>query len=70
MFNFREISHTLLNAKAAIEVKNIVELKKSIAFLIAEPRKAVQMGNFAKDAIEQNKGASEKNIEMIRRFLS
>ena len=53
MFNFDEISHLLLKATAAIEVKDISGLKEAIASLINNPQKARNMGDSAKEAIEQ-----------------
>jgi len=69
MFNFKEIAGILLKETAAIEVKDRLGLQAAISLLIKDPKKAKAMGFFAKKAIEINKGASNKNFEVIKSFL-
>jgi 3-deoxy-D-manno-octulosonic-acid transferase len=69
MFNFDQMSQILLKAGAAVQIEDRTQLKNILAELIRQPARRRQMGASAKAATEQNKGASLKNIELIRGFL-
>ena len=69
MFNFKAISEILLKNTAAIEVKDERGLEKAVYLLAGDPKKARAMGFFAKKALEENKGATARNVELVRGFL-
>lgn len=66
MFNFKDIARILLQQGAAAEVKDAAGFKEALAGLIREPKRRYAMGFFAKKAIEENKGASGKNVGIIK----
>ena len=59
----------MLKKNAAIEVKDSIELKKVIALLIKDTKIRYEMGLSAKAAIEENRGATDKNIQYLKSFL-
>jgi 3-deoxy-D-manno-octulosonic-acid transferase len=69
MFNFRDIADLFLSNDAAIMIRNQQELKTSIAYFLNNFTRALEMGERAKQLIEQNQGATGKTIEWVRTLL-
>jgi len=69
MFNFKYISEILLKNTAAMEVKDKNGLEKAVSLLADDPKKSKAMGFFAKKTLEENKGATARNVELIKGFL-
>jgi 3-deoxy-D-manno-octulosonic-acid transferase len=69
MFNFTDISQVLLKKGAAIQVEDAAGLKAAVEDLINNPDKRNEMGMAAKHVIEENKGASARNAQLIRNLL-
>lgn len=70
MFNFSQIARILINGMAAIEIKDKKGLEEAMSLLINDPKRARAMGVFAKKSIEENRGASIKNFELIKNIMS
>ncbi len=69
MSNFSNIVEVFLNKKAAIMVKDIRQLKNTCIRLLNEPVLRKELGNRAKELVQENKGASLKNMELIRGLI-
>lgn len=69
MFNFRDIAKLFLLNKAAISVRNKTELKEGVEFLLLNPKEAAALGNRAKELVFNNRGATERNLEIIKKFV-
>jgi len=68
-FNFKEEAGLLLKNNAAKMVETENELFKAIEFFIKNPDAAKEMGLEAQKIINEKRGATEKNIEIIRKIL-
>ena len=66
MFNFRDIIDLFLIHQAAISVYNIEELKRKIKELLDNPAQAQKLGQRARDLLLSNRGATKRNLELIR----
>lgn len=69
MFNFRYITETLLKRDAAVQVNGPEELAGKIKVLIRDPVRRKSLGDNAKKVIADNRGATKKNLEEIRKIL-
>ena len=65
MFNFREISASLLDSGAAILIKGPKELSGSIKSLLLDPVKRSEMAKRAGSVIADKRGATDRNIKEI-----
>lgn len=70
MYNFTESAKLLLECKGAIQISDEAELAACLLKLILNPEYAEQIGKIAKEAVQKNKGASKRNLEVISRFLN
>jgi 3-deoxy-D-manno-octulosonic-acid transferase len=68
MFNFRDIADLFLSNNAAI-LATEEEIKTKIVNLLNNPLVAVELGKKAKQLIQQNQGATRRNVEFIRKFV-
>jgi 3-deoxy-D-manno-octulosonic-acid transferase len=66
MFNFRDIADLFLANKAAILVHNQKEIEAQVKYLLSDASVASELNQRAKEIIAQNKGATARNIELIR----
>lgn len=69
IFNFKEEADLLLKNDAAKMVETENELFKAIEFFIKNPEAAKEMGLEAQKVVNEKRGATEKNIEIIRKIL-
>lgn len=69
MFNFRHITEVLLKEDAALQITGKEELVKNLKMLINDPVRRSKLGDNARRAIAQNRGATKKNLEKIREIL-
>ncbi len=69
MQNFAEISAILKDCGVGIEVKDGTQLAREAVRLIQEPERVEKLGKVAKDTLVKNRGALERNIELIEKFL-
>ncbi|MFQ5964027.1 MAG: 3-deoxy-D-manno-octulosonic acid transferase [Candidatus Scalinduaceae bacterium] len=69
VFNFKEEVDLLLRNEAAKMVESEDELFKTIEFLIENPERAKEMGIKAQKAVNEKRGATERNMDVIRKIL-
>lgn len=69
VYNFRKIADEFLRNKAAYQVKDEKELIEKSLELISQVELREQLGDNAKRVIEESKGASKKNIDLIKDYL-
>jgi 3-deoxy-D-manno-octulosonic-acid transferase len=69
-FNFRDITELFLRRKAAIMVRNTQELKAALRLLLSDSNRARELADAAGKLILENQGATLKNIERIKDFLT
>jgi 3-deoxy-D-manno-octulosonic-acid transferase len=70
MFNFRDIIRPFLDNNAAFKVKDKEELKQVLRTLLNNPREREEIGIKAKRIVEERRGATERNIRLIREILA
>jgi 3-deoxy-D-manno-octulosonic-acid transferase len=68
-FNFAAINEALQIAGIAIKVLNIQELAQHVIQLLQDPIKRQQMGQQGKTFFADNRGALEKQFELIKPFF-
>lgn len=69
MFNFRDIIEPFLDNNAAFMVEDKEQLKKALQTLLGNPDEREEIGMRAKEIVEKKKGATERNIQLIREIL-
>lgn len=65
IYNFKDITEGLLTNKAALLVRDEIELRNSIRNLLNNPDERKAMGERAKANIRSNVGAAKRNLEFI-----
>ncbi|MEW6714544.1 MAG: 3-deoxy-D-manno-octulosonic acid transferase [Nitrospirota bacterium] len=68
MENF-PIAGEFLKRSAALEVKDAGEIAASVAELLQRPEKAKLMGENARAILDENKGAVERALKLVRSYL-
>lgn len=68
-FNFKEETDLLLKNNAAKVVETEDELFETLEFFIRNPDEAKKMGLKAQQIINEKRGATNRNIEIIRNIL-
>jgi 3-deoxy-D-manno-octulosonic-acid transferase len=69
MSNFAQIRKIFLKEKAAIQVKDKLELKKSLINLLSDAGNRKVIGKRASDIIAKNNGAARKTLGLISKFI-
>ncbi|MBI5844614.1 MAG: 3-deoxy-D-manno-octulosonic acid transferase [Deltaproteobacteria bacterium] len=69
MEDFAEIAELLVDERAAIQVVDENELESAIRVLLCDREKAEEIGERAKSVVLANRGAVDKMVEAISRFL-
>jgi 3-deoxy-D-manno-octulosonic-acid transferase len=70
MFNFRDIADLFLSNKAAILVRNEEDLRDRVTDILNNPALASGLGEVARQLILQNQGATERNLQYIRKIIA
>ena len=70
MSNFSNVARAFLNKKAAVTVKDARQLKNNCLRLLDNPVLRKELGERAKEVVRENKGATLKNTELIRRWIN
>ncbi|MFH1846395.1 MAG: 3-deoxy-D-manno-octulosonic acid transferase [Candidatus Omnitrophota bacterium] len=70
MFNFKEIAAMFVKSGAAIQVKDVSELKKTLVELLDNPCKREEMARSAANVISMNSGAVKKTADVICKVLN
>ena len=68
-FNFKEEVDLLLKNSAAKMVETEDELFKTMRFFIKNPDKAKQMGLKALKVVNEKRGATNRNMEILRNII-
>jgi len=69
MHNFREIASILKDSGVGIEVADGGRLAKEALKLLEEPDRMEKLGALAKATLQANRGALERNAELIERYF-
>ena len=69
MSNFSNIAKLLLNKRAAMMVKDPQQLKDSCLELLNNPVLRKELGERAKELVQKSRGASLRNMELIKQLL-
>lgn len=65
MFNFKHVASVLLESEGALQVESEKELLERSRALLKDGRERKRMGENAKHAIMENRGATDRNLELI-----
>src|SRR5262249_10138236 len=68
-WNFRDTVQRLLDANAAIEVRDADELKNTVGRLLSDAKARQQLGNAARGLVLSQQGATERTLDVIDQFL-
>lgn len=69
MQNFKEIARLVRAAHAGLQVKNTDELYRQMRILIENPDEAMRIGENGHHLLEQNRGATQRTLEVIDRRM-
>ncbi len=69
MFNFSDIADLFLSHRAAILVTNEEEIASTTKQILSDSTKALALGKRARGLVQQNQGATKRNLEYIRKFV-
>jgi len=69
MQNFKEIARLVRAAHAGLQVKNADDLYRQMRILIENPDEAVRIGENGHHLLEQNRGATQRTLEVIDRWM-
>jgi 3-deoxy-D-manno-octulosonic-acid transferase len=69
MHNFKEISRLLIKAGGGLAVSDCEEFVSTAAELLADPTRCQAMGAKGYALLQDNRGATERNLEAIERIL-
>ena len=70
MFNFHAINELFLQYQASVQVTNEAELAQTLKHWLEQPQTAEALGKKAEKLMQQNSGALEKCLQLIRPYLS
>ncbi|MCK5843275.1 MAG: hypothetical protein KAG97_01125, partial [Victivallales bacterium] len=68
--NFRFVLKTMMDAEAVQTVSDESELETAVATLLDDPNAADELGKRAKAAVEKQKGATQRTIELCKTLLN
>ncbi|MCX6338382.1 MAG: 3-deoxy-D-manno-octulosonic acid transferase [Candidatus Aureabacteria bacterium] len=69
MHNFREAAELLLKNKGAIQVGNARALQEALTFLLRDRDARESMGRRAAESMSLSRGATRRNLEIIKKLL-
>jgi 3-deoxy-D-manno-octulosonic-acid transferase len=69
LFNFVEISQKLVIADGTVIVEDALALEQQLKILIADTHKRQQLGQNAKAVVQNNKGALEKVLTLLKQKI-
>jgi 3-deoxy-D-manno-octulosonic-acid transferase len=65
MQNFASAAQAFLGHQAAVQVQNAVELESALADLLADAGRRTELGERARQVVQQNLGATERTVRFI-----
>jgi 3-deoxy-D-manno-octulosonic-acid transferase len=68
-WNFKDVVELLLSHEAALVVRNADELTSQLENLLADPPKAAELGQRARELVTAQRGATPRTVELICRVL-
>ena len=69
MSNFQDMADSFLRKEAAIQVANAKDLQKTIRVLLGNNTKIQALGNNAKAVVDENKGAAQRTVNLLKEYL-
>jgi 3-deoxy-D-manno-octulosonic-acid transferase len=69
MFNFKYIAGVLLKNKAAMQVFSMEDMYEKSKLLLSDPGTRNLLARRARDVIDSNKGATDRNIKCMQRVI-
>ena len=69
MTNFREIAEIFTSRKAAVQVQSLQELEIQVRKLLPDEAERLALGKNARQVLENNQGAVERNLEIIKLII-
>ncbi|MFW6380978.1 MAG: 3-deoxy-D-manno-octulosonic acid transferase [Bacillota bacterium] len=69
MYNFKEEKEFILENEAGIQVANIEELTEIVFKLLNNPRHRQEMGQRARQVIQENRGATSRTLNLLKQLL-
>lgn len=70
MRNFHDIASRLLEADAAVQVRNAAGLEEALDRLLGDPERREELGRHARGVVEANRGALERTVEIVLSTLA
>jgi 3-deoxy-D-manno-octulosonic-acid transferase len=70
MQNFKEIARLMRAAHAGLQVKSADDLYRHMRILLENPEEALRIGENGHHLLEQNRGATQRTLEVILRRLA
>lgn len=65
MQNFLDVTRIFLLGDGAVQVRDAVELEKTLGDLLGNPERRAELGRNAQTIVEKNQGAVDRTVEMI-----
>jgi 3-deoxy-D-manno-octulosonic-acid transferase len=70
MQNFAAIAASFVQAEAAVQVRDVAELERAVANLLANPARCAELGTNAQRVVRENAGGIERTVAMILPHLA
>lgn len=69
VFNFKDIADLLLERDGAIVIRDQRQLQVTVRMLLNNPQTRQSLGQKARQIVEENRGATRRNIELIKELI-
>jgi 3-deoxy-D-manno-octulosonic-acid transferase len=70
VWNFRDTAERLVEAKAALQVPGATELERAVRSLLSDARRREAMGTAGRQFVLQQRGATERTVELLGLLIS
>jgi 3-deoxy-D-manno-octulosonic-acid transferase len=70
VWNFRDTAERLLQARAAVQVRDAQELEAAVRRLLAEPAERARLGEAARQLVHAQQGATARTVDLLDRLLA
>jgi 3-deoxy-D-manno-octulosonic-acid transferase len=68
VWNFRDTVQRLLEASAAVQVRDAAELEANLRRLLADGSKRLRLGHAARELVRRQQGATERTLDVLDQF--
>ena len=65
MQNFASVTRAFLGSQAVVQVQNASELESALADLLGNADRRAELGERARQVVQQNLGATERTVKFI-----